>query len=183
MQLLVLNSGTRCSVVIPASASVFELKEKVAQQTRVPADQQDLRLGGESLCDALSLAEQHVQNRDRLELVIVGRGQPSRSAADGRAEAEAATGAAKEVAVQQQQQLEEAFCQLDRLTTEADALEAQIGGAQKVHQELFTRVLEGLDCLALDGLTEAQRDVIRPVRKALVKRTEALSQRALQGRL
>lgn len=181
MQLLVMNATTRCSVVIPASATVYELKQKVERTTRVPADSMDLRLQGHSLSDALSLAMQGVENRDRLELVA-GGSSPAGSA-DSRGGP--ATAAAKEVAVRQQQQLEAAFSEVDRLTARADALETLVRtGAPDpaaVHQEHFTRVLESLDCLQLDGLTEAQRDVIRPVRKALVKRTEEIANQALQA--
>ena len=68
---------------------------------------------------------------------------------------------------------------------------------------LFTRLLERLDCLDIDAMSEvrvmvrvwvshpqphphteigqAERDEVRPKRKALVKRCEALSAQATQG--
>ena len=42
----------------------------------------------------------------------------------------------------------------------------------------FTRALESLDGLSLDGLTEEERTVARSVRKEQVRRTEGLAARA-----
>ena len=71
-----------------------------------------------------------------------------------------------------------------------------------MHQELFTRLLERMDCLDIDAMNEVrvrvrvrvshpqphphpemsqgERAEVRPVRKALVQRCEALSAQALQ---
>ena len=54
---------------IQGSATVADLKDKLAQLTGVPPDKQDVQMMGDSLCDEASLAEQGVQNMDRLILV------------------------------------------------------------------------------------------------------------------
>ena len=75
VQLLVSNEQIRTAVIIAASATGYELKEKVAKQTAGPknpspytADRQQLLLQGEELADELTLAEQGVRDRDRIEL-------------------------------------------------------------------------------------------------------------------
>ena len=55
-----------------------------------------------------------------------------------------------------------------------DALEKRVR-SEKVHQEHFTRVLEQLDALDLDGLGDDERAAVRRERKALVLRCERLS--------
>ena len=47
-----------------------------------------------------------------------------------------------------------------------------------LHQELFTRLLERMDCLDLDCLSDGERAEVRPMRKALVRRCETLSTQA-----
>ena len=47
--------------------------------------------------------------------------------------------------------------------------------SEKLHHEHFTRVLEQLDALDLDGLGDDERAAVRRERKALVLRCEWLS--------
>ena len=54
-------------------------------------------------------------------------------------------------------------------------LRQQVDRSEYVHQEYFTRLLEGLDTLALETLTEQQRADIRPRRKAVVRQVEEVS--------
>ena len=58
----------RCAVVIAATATVYELKEKVAKQTNGtwPVERQQLSVHGELLADEMTLAEQSVVDRDRI---------------------------------------------------------------------------------------------------------------------
>lgn len=69
---------------------------------------------------------------------------------------------------------------LDAIGGQLDELEGQVRARQPPHQELFTRVLEKLDGLDLDSLTDEQRGEVRPVRKGLVRRCEAISAEALR---
>ena len=69
MKIRVAHGARRHEVTISGSATVAELKDKLQPLTGVPAQLQDLQIMGDSLCDEASLAEQGVQNLDKLELV------------------------------------------------------------------------------------------------------------------
>ena len=75
MQILVFNGsdGTRCSILVAGTATVYEVKEKVAAQTKGqwPVEAQDLRFKGDSLADEISVVAQGVCDRDRIELCAV----------------------------------------------------------------------------------------------------------------
>jgi len=159
MHILVASSKQRVAVVIAGSATVWELKEKVEKQADIKAGDQELRLHGEVLADEMTLSEQGVQDRDRIELVVVKAGA---------AEAPPSAGVGTLVA------------KLQASERKLDELAAKVAASESVHQEFFTRILEEIDNLDLDGLTSAQRDEVRPMRKALVKRCDEESARALQ---
>ena len=53
--------------------------------------------------------------------------------------------------------------------------EGQVRTRAAPHQELFTRLLESLDGLNLDGLDEETRQFVRTQRKELVKKTQELA--------
>lgn len=189
MHILVANETVRCAVVITGSATVSELKEKVQKQTNLQAEAMVLSIHGDTLCDEMTLAESHVRDRDRVELSV----RSSQQAAEGDSSADT---------------LGPVLNALDAATARLDQLE-QLVSTDGVHQEYFTRVLEGLDNLAIDGcassrfassqpavcplthppfprprvfrLTDTQRATVRPMRKALVKRCEELSKRALEA--
>jgi hypothetical protein len=55
-----------------------------------------------------------------------------------------------------------------------DTYEEQVA-REGVHQELFTRLLERLDGLVLDGLSDEERALVRAQRKELVRRTQLVS--------
>ena len=170
MQLLVSNQEVRTAVIIAASATVFELKEKVAKQTTAkgkptayPAEQQVLLLNNEELADELSLAAQGVRDRDRIMLKLrLPEPQAGSAAPDGAASSE----------------LEHALTSLETVARALDGHEVQLQARQPVHQELFTRLLESLDGINLDGLSEEERALVRKQRKELVKRTEQVSEYA-----
>ena len=63
-------------------------------------------------------------------------------------------------------------------SAQLDSYEEQIRRREAVHQELFTRLLEGLDGLNLDGLSDDERAFVRGQRKQLVQRTQAISEQA-----
>ncbi len=174
MHVLVLNRDVRCAVVIPGSATVGELKEKVEKQTGVAADTQDLRAHGESLADEMTLAEQHIQDRDRIELHVIGQDEPEEAPAQQQQQQPSASGGAGASALAV---VEAELSEASRLLAD---YEEKLRALQPVHQEYFTRVLEKLDCLSLDALTDSQRDQVRPIRKALVAQTEKVSAQALQ---
>lgn len=168
MHILVSNQHVRTAVVIAGSATVAELKDKVAKQTAAPktptqwpAELQILTLNGEVLCDEMTLAEQGVRDRDRIEL-------------------------SKQLPPQQQQQfaghgsssLDAALTSLEEVAKTLDGYDVQIANRTFVHQELFTRLLETLDGVSLDGLSEEERALVRKHRKDLVRRTEDCSDRA-----
>ena len=69
MKIRVAHGARRHEVTISGSATVAELKDKLQPLTGVPAQLQDLQIMGDSLCNEASLAEQGVQNLDKLELV------------------------------------------------------------------------------------------------------------------
>ena len=76
MKIRVAHGARRHEVTIPGSTTVAELKEKLQPLTGVPPEAQDLQIMGDSLCDEASLAEQGVQNLDKLELVAAGSPPP-----------------------------------------------------------------------------------------------------------
>lgn len=146
MHILVFNSTMRCAVVLPASATVLELKEKVAKQTagpgpkhqQWPVEEQLLLLRGEPLADEMTLGEQGIVDRDRIELQRI-KDTPLDNVA-ARSD-ESYPGAALTVAGQFLIDAEEQLLEL----------EAQVNAGQSVHQEHFTRLLERLDGVVLDG--------------------------------
>ena len=169
MHVLVTNQHVRTAIVIAGSATVFELKEKVARQTSTakkqtdwPATDQVLFLNGEVLCNEMTLVECGLRDRDRIELQRL-------------------------VPPQQQQQhqsgvgssaLEAALTSLEQVAKLLDAHDVQLLNREPVHQEYFTRLLESLDGITLDGLSEEERTLVRKQRKELVLRAEACSDRA-----
>ena len=72
MKVRVAHGARRHEVLIPGSTTIADLKDKLQQLTGVPAEAQDLQMMGDSLCDEASLAEQGVQDRDKLDLVTAG---------------------------------------------------------------------------------------------------------------
>ena len=170
MHILVHAANLRIAVVIPASATVYELKEKVAKQAARPngggslwpADIQELLLDGEPLPDEMTLAECCVRDRDRIEL-RKREEQPSGGAASASAALEPLLG------------------QVDACAQLLAGYESQLARREPVHQELFTRLLERLDSLSLDGLTDEERAFARTQRKELVRRTQEVS--AAAGRI
>ena len=172
MHILVSNQHVRTAIVIQGSATVYELKEKVARQTSTakkqtdwPADEQVLLLNGEVLCDEMTLVECGLQDRDRIQLERLAPPQQ-----------------------QQQQQQEQsgvgssallaALNSLEQVAKLLDGHDVQLHNGEPVHQEYFTRLLESLDGITLDGLSEEERTLVRKQRKELVLRAEACSDRA-----
>ena len=161
----------RTAVVIAASATVLELKEKVAKQTAAPgrppeypADQQVLLLNGEVLCDEMTLAEHGVRDRDRIQLAKQQQEPPPQANGGG-----ANVGSAS---------LEAALTSLEKVAKDLDGYDVSVANRVSVHQELFTRLLESLDGIELTGLSEEERALVRKQRKDLVRRTEDCSERA-----
>ena len=165
-----------------AHAERRRAKEKLSRLTGVAVDEQDLRLMGDSLCDEATLATPRAcrtasgsssscsaaaptptrppapprrrsprRRRRRASAPSPSGGGAAASACSGRIGAELARGA-----------------QRARRARGA-------GDREKVHQEHFTRVLEQLDALDLDGLGDDERAAVRRERKALVLRCERLS--------
>lgn len=159
MQILIASSKQRVALVIPGSATVWELKEKVERQADIKASMQELRLRGDVLCDEMTLSEQGVQDHERIDLVVRQPNAPSAPPSAG---------------------VQPLLSQLDRTRAKLDEMETKLLASENVHQEVFTRLFEDIDNVSLDGLTSAQRDEVRPVRKALVKRCEELSASALR---
>ena len=144
MKVLVLYEGARHQVQIAGTQSAGELCAKLEPLIGIAAESMTLTLGREPLCHELPLAEQGVQDRDRLTC--------SRHAAATSASAV----------------LESAMQEVEACSAALDELGAKVAAAQPPHQEHFTRILEQLDAICLDGLDEEERDVIRPMRKAQV---------------
>eukprot|EP00320_Phaeocystis_rex_P006915 CAMPEP_0119080450 /NCGR_PEP_ID=MMETSP1178-20130426/112023_1 /TAXON_ID=33656 /ORGANISM="unid sp, Strain CCMP2000" /LENGTH=234 /DNA_ID=CAMNT_0007063051 /DNA_START=26 /DNA_END=730 /DNA_ORIENTATION=+ len=209
MKIRVAHGARRHEVMIPGSTTVADLKDKLQQLTGVPAEAQDLQIMGDSLCDEASLEEQGVQNLDKLELVAAGAGSPaaarvpsqgarSSAAPSGSADLRPdSTGAAEGDSASYRHAassrdaspkpgggsssapLAAALRTLDGVVAELDTMDSQVRTRAPLHQELFTRLLERMDCLELDSLSDSERAEVRPVRKALVQRCEALSAQAL----
>lgn len=144
MKVLVLYEGARHQVQIAGTQSAGELCAKLEPLNGIAAESMTLTLGREPLCHELPLAEQGVQDRDRLTC--------SRHAAATSASAV----------------LESAMQEVEACSAALDELGAKVAAAQPPHQEHFTRILEQLDAICLDGLDEDERGVIRPMRKAQV---------------
>ena len=165
MHVLVYNSKTRCAIVIEGTATVGDMKVKVAKQTNGswPVERQLLVLRGEALADEMTLAEQGIVDRDRIELqdanvakAVAGVPDTSAPAAGG-------------------SQLDRVLATIDEAATSLDKLALQVDSYEYVHQEYFTRLLETLDNLPLESLSDEERGVVRPRRKALVGRVEQVS--------
>ena len=213
MHILVHNATTRCAVVIQGTATVRNLKEKVAAQTRKgstiewPVDEQELRRNNEVLCDEMTLVEHNVVDRDRIELRRLG----------GSSEADEALAAQRRAAADREAQILKFSAVAEKNRKEAEkqgkgghvlggggggGAAASDGGAgakeavvrqllsaaellakheqkviarQPVHEEYFTQLLERLDGITLDGLSDADRDDMRAKRKELVRRVEQVS--------
>ena len=129
MHLLVASPSQRVAVVIQASATVWELKEKVEKQAGIKASEQELRFLGEALADEMTLAEQGIQDREKIELVLI------------KAHVDALGGGAL-VSAQ--------FAVLQAIASKLDHLETKVA-SERVHPEVVTRVLEELDNVQLDG--------------------------------
>ena len=117
MKLLVLHEGRRHQILIPGTASVAELKEKIQVATQVDAEQQRLVFEHSDLCDEMTLAEQGVQDRDRVDMVALSS-----------------------------KELKHTLASIAEIAAEVEGL---VGSA--VHEELFTRLLEKLDAVSLQG--------------------------------
>jgi hypothetical protein len=163
MHILVTNCATRCAVVIQGSATIYELKEKVAKQTNGtwPVEKQDLYLRGDPLADEMTLSEQGIADRDRIELRSVSSDAAAAAPSGGSGTATTA--------------FDNVIAQIDHAAQELDVLRQQVERSEYVHQEYFTRLLEALDTLALETLTEQQRADVRPRRKAVVRQVEEVS--------
>jgi len=184
MKLLVTEArgGRRHEITCAPTLSVGELKEKLSRLSGVAVDEQDLRLMGDSLCDEATLAEQGVQDRERIELVVLGGGADADASAGSAAapiELEPAAPPPSAPSPSGGGAAASAFsgrigAELRAVRSGLDALEKRVR-SEKVHQEHFTRVLEQLDALDLDGLGDDERAAVRRERKALVLRCERLS--------
>ena len=122
MHLLVFNDKVRVAIVVAGSATVYELKEKVAKQTAGawPVGAQELRLHGELLADEMTLSEQGVADRDRIELAspaAPGASESMSTAAGGTS------------------QLQRLLVDLDEVAAKLDDYEEQIRRGESVHQE------------------------------------------------
>ena len=125
MKLLVLAGKERHQVQVPGSCTAAELKDKLAK-AGVPAqftgDGATLIMAGDELCDEMTLAEQGVQDRERLELRAPA--PPAAPAPGG--------------------PMSEALSQIQAIELNLDELQAKLRASQNVHQEYFTRVLESV---------------------------------------
>ena len=184
VQLLVSNEQIRTAVIIAASATGYELKEKVAKQTAGPknpspytADRQQLLLQGEELADELTLAEQGVRDRDRIELRLrtPENADPQQVSGYGHSSSSSAAHSSGNFG---SSSLERALTSLEQVAKALDGHDVQIANRDHVHQEYFTRHLEALDSIDLGGLNDEERALVRKQRKELVKRCEASSERA-----
>lgn len=170
MHVLVYNENMRVTLTVPGTLTVYDLKEKVSEKTcqpgksqsEWPADDCELIFNGAPLPDEMSLAECCIKDRDRIELA---RRAPEPSAGGGGHTAGTTA-------------LEPLLTVIDACAKQLDDYVAQIGQRQFVHQELFTRLLERLDGLSLDGLSDEERSFVRGQRKSLVKRCEEVSSNA-----
>ena len=172
MKLLVSNASTRAVVTIEGTATGWDLKTKVSTQTNGtwPTERQLLQLRGEAIADELTLAEQGVLDRDRIELCDASQ-VTGEAAADG-ADVAASDGPGSDVLV------ERAFMVMDATEKSLAELTQQVEQQHYVHQEHFTRLLEKLDTLMLEGLSDEARALVRPQRKALARRIEEISETA-----
>ena len=118
MHVLVASDSHRCTVLVPGSATAWELKEKVQKQTKVKAELMTLSLHGEVLCDELTLSEQQVADRDRIELTVGALPPPAPGGGSGE-------GAAA---------LNAALSALDAVALQLDTLQRQVGAEEDVHQ-------------------------------------------------
>ena len=62
--------GRRHEILIAGTASVADLKEKIKAGMGVDPEHCTLEFERTALCDEMTLAEQGVQDRDRLELIV-----------------------------------------------------------------------------------------------------------------
>ena len=164
MHLLIANNSTRVAIVAAPTATIHDCKEKVAAQTAKPngttewpTEVQELRLNGQVLMDELTLAECGIKDRDRIELV---RFEPAGGGGNKRGQSAA---------------LEPAIAKLTACAETLDGFEARMRQKEPVHQELFTRLLEQLDGITTEDLSDEERAFIRTQRKELIRRTESSS--------
>lgn len=127
MHVLVYNENLRCAVVIAPTATVSELKSKVASQTSSaqgtviwPSESQVLTLRGTALSDDGTLHEQGVEDRDRVYLT-------RRSAADASGDSNRGSSSSS---------LEIALATFDQCSTLLDAYVESISRGGTVHQEV-----------------------------------------------
>ena len=66
---------------------------------------------------------------------------------------------------------------VDSAATTLDGLELETNRGMPVHQEIFTRLLERLDGITADDLSDEERAFVRGQRKSLVQRTHQLAAR------
>ena len=160
----------RVAVVIAGTATVADLKAKVAKQTNGawPRERQQLQAHGAVLADEMTLAEQHVFDRDRVLMVDAAAAAAAEAAAN--AAADAAGGGSGH-----SRELDAVLAAIDKAATQLAGYEKQVSGSDYVHQEYFTRLFESLDNLPLEGLSDEERAFVRPQRKALVRRVEEVS--------
>ena len=158
---------------------VGELKEKLSRLSGGGHEQDGGQ--GDSLCDEATLAEQGVQDRERIELVVLGGGTDADASAGSAAAPIEPSGRRRRRrrCRRRRQRRRLHLLRPDRRgaprgAQRLDALEKRVR-SEKVHQEHFTRVLEQLDALDLDGLGDDERAAVRRERKALVLRCERLS--------
>ena len=93
-----------------------------------------LSFEGDVLADEMTLSEQGIRDRDRIEMSMADETTAAASAPSGNAAALDAV-------------LDALGCRKDAL----DELEQRLRQRETVHQEFFTRVLEELDSINFDG--------------------------------
>ena len=175
MHLLIVAQGLRVTVTVPGTCTVYDLKEKVQDKTTPldgrsttpawPVDTQEFIFNGKPLQDELTLAECGIVDRDRIELA---RREAAPKAEGGEWAGQWAGGG-------QSAALDAVIAALDKCANQLEEFSTKVGNRTFVHQELFTRLLEQLDGLSLDGLSDEEKTFVRGQRKMLVKDCEALS--------
>ena len=117
MHLLVVYDGARQEVVAAGTMTAREVRQKVS------ADDGVMTLGqgpaAVILEDEMSISEQGVTNRDRLILTTTASPSP----------------------------LGQALNELSASASDVSKLEKQLSTGNPPHQELYTRILEKLDCI------------------------------------
>ena len=192
MHLLVANASVRCAVVIQGSATILDLKEKVAAQTRKgnkiewPVEQQELRKDGQVLADEITLGEQasttatgsscaasasatrSARRRRRRSGRSTSRPRAWLAAAKADKMAGTCSAAHRHPARQRRRRPGGQDAVLKQLVSCAEILanhEKKVVARVRVHDEYFTQLLERLDSVTLEAVDDADRDELRSKRK------------------